>query len=470
MRLYNSLTKQKEPLETLTPETVSMYVCGPTTYDYLHIGNARPLVVFDTVARYLRHKGYTVNHVQNFTDVDDKIIARAKERGEDTAALSQRYIAEANADMERLGIDTTLFQAQPTVTDEMSAIIEMIADLIAKGHAYETRGNVYFHSPSYADYGVLKNINQDELQTRLDDDTHGKKHPTDFVLWKAKKDGEPSFDSPWGAGRPGWHIECSAMIKKHLGDTIDIHGGGGDLMFPHHENEIAQSVCANHAPLARYFMHNGFITIDNDKMSKSSGNFLTIREIGEQHGYAVLRFFLLSSHYRSALSYSDEAIASAKIGLERISTCMNHLRFLGEQATQTEQTDSETHLLEQAVEILEAFDTAMDDDFNTSLAFSSLFELITFINTHTREGGSEQFVTKLSLLLDILLEIIGISELLADDATDDADTARIEDLIAERTQAKKDKDFARADTIRGELTSMGVAIEDTRQGVKWRYL
>lgn len=482
--LYNSLTKRKELFENLQYGHVTMYVCGPTPYDYLHIGNARPMVVFDSLARYFRIKAFTVDHVQNFTDIDDKIIQRAREMGEDAQALSAKYMAEANYDMFALGINKDLLKAQPTVTEEMPAIIDMITTLLEKGNAYEVDGNVYFHTPSYPDYGVLKRINPDELQTRLDDDTHGKKHPMDFVLWKAKKEGEPSFDAPWGPGRPGWHIECSAMIKSHLGETIDIHAGGGDLMFPHHENEIAQSMCANdNAPLARYFLHNGFVTIDNDKMSKSTGNVLTVREAGEKYGYAVLRFFLLSSHYRSDLSYSDEAMAAAKKGLERVINCHRRLSGFRDNYIEIEKTrkltreemfpdDREKEIEQEGWQIIKNFEHAMEDDINTALAIGHMFDFVKLANTQVTASSSYDYLTFfLAFLADEMLETLGINpeKYQPTSAQNPDQFPMIEALVNERTQAKENKDYARADAIRDQLAAMGVSVEDKYHSITWRY-
>lgn len=465
INIYNSITKQKENFSTIEPNHVKMYVCGPTVYDNLHIGNARPLVVFDTIRRYLEYIGYKVTHIQNYTDVDDKIIARANETGISTTNLTQKFIQEAQIDMQRLNLLPYTFS--PKVTDEINIIIDMIDTLIKKGHAYERNGNVYFDSPSFSDYGILKNIDIEELQSRLENE-HIKKHPTDFVLWKAKKQDEPFFDSPWGQGRPGWHIECSAMVKKYLGETIDIHGGGMDLLFPHHENEIAQSTCANNAPLAHYFLHNGFINIDNEKMSKSSGNFFTIRDISNQYGYHVLRFFLLSSHYRSTLNYSDEAMSSAEAGLERIKQCLDNLDFWIENSISEDMSEKTCISKEDRfLKLIEAFNSSMQDDFNTAIAISIIFDLVKLANQNMNENVNQNFFKYTKFLLNKFLDILGIK--FNHTEKNNEKEKQIEDLIKQRTQAKKEKNFARADMIREQLSAMGITIEDTRAGVRWKY-
>ena len=457
IKLYNSLTKQKENLVTIEKNKVSMYVCGPTVYDFLHIGNARPLVVFDTVRRYLQHAGYSVTYVQNFTDVDDKIIKRANEQSVTMDVISQKYINEALHDMQGLNVMEPTHT--PKVTNEITEIIQMIQTLISSNNAYEINGNVYFYAPSDTGYGRLKNIDTDNLQTRLDDSDIGitKKHPTDFVLWKAKKDGEPYYDSPWGQGRPGWHIECSAMIKKYLGTTIDIHAGGIDLLFPHHENEIAQSQCANHAPLANYFMHNGFINIDNEKMAKSAGNFFTIRDVADKFGYDTLRFFLLSAHYRSAINYSDELLQASKVSLGRIRDCVLNLEFLIKNHTSGDTVPTSPNFVAM-------FNNAMADDFNTALASSAIFEYVKFANSNINETTALPSIQKAHTEITTLCDILGIQ---LQNKTNDL-AQEVENLITQRETARKQKDFAKADDIRNQLTNMGITLEDTRQGVRWK--
>ena len=382
MKVYNTLTRQKEEFIPREEGKVKMYVCGPTVYDYIHIGNARPYVVFDTVRRYLEYKGYDVTYVQNFTDVDDKIINRANKENSTMEAISNRYIEEAFHDAD--GLNVKRATVHPRVTQEMDGIIAMVQELIDKGFAYEDNGTVYYDTKKFPEYGKLSRKNLDELiagaseRVTIDD---AKKNPTDFVLWKPKKEGEPSWTSPWGEGRPGWHIECSVMAKHHLGDTIDIHAGGEDLIFPHHENEIAQSEAANGKPFAHYWMHNAFLNIDNHKMSKSAGNFFTVRDIVAKYDPMVLRFFMLSAHYRSPLNFSAELMESAANSLERIRTAVATLQFKAQNAEDSELTEQEKELLAQAAGFEAKFDQAMDDDFNTADAIAAIFELVKFANT-----------------------------------------------------------------------------------------
>ena len=465
MKLYNTMTRQKEEFVPMEEGKVKMYVCGPTVYDYIHIGNARPYVVFDTVRRYLEYKGYEVTYVQNFTDVDDKIINRANKEGKTMAEISNKYIEEAFRDAD--GLNVKRATVHPRVTEEMDGIIAMVQTLIDKGFAYEDHGTVYYDTKKFPEYGKLSRKNLDELiagaseRVTIDD---AKKNPTDFVLWKPKKEGEPSWTSPWGEGRPGWHIECSVMSKKYLGDEIDIHAGGEDLIFPHHENEIAQSEACNGKIFARYWMHNAFLNIDNKKMSKSLGNFFTVRDISEKYDLQVLRFFMLSAHYRSPLNFSAELMEAAKNGLERILTCAQNLQYRLEHAANSHMTEEESRLYEQAVTYVNRFDEAMDDDFNTADAISVIFELVKFINSNTGEESSKAYLQNLYEELKMLTDICGLliepkQELL------DAD---IEKLIQERQDARKQKNFARADEIRNELLEKGIVLEDTREGVKWK--
>ncbi len=467
MRIYNTLTKTKQEFVPIEEGKVRMYVCGPTVYNLIHIGNARPMIVFDTVRRYMEHKGYEVNYVSNFTDVDDKIIKAAIEEGVDASVISQRYIAECKKDMAAMNVKPAT--THPLATQEIDGMIDMIKTLIDKGHAYVAAdGTVYYRTRSFKDYGKLSHKNIDDLRggnrSLLVSGEDQKEDPLDFVLWKPKKDGEPYWESPWCKGRPGWHIECSVMSKKYLGDEIDIHAGGEDLIFPHHENEIAQSEACNGKIFARYWMHNAFLNIDNKKMSKSLGNFFTVRDISEKYDLQVLRFFMLSAHYRSLLNFSAELMEAAKNGLERILTCAQNLQYRLEHAVNSHMTEEESKLYEQAVTYVKRFDEAMDDDFNTADAISVIFELVKFINSNTGEESSKAYLQNLYEELKMLTDICGLiiepkQELL------DAD---IEKLIQERQDARKQKNFARADEIRNELLEKGIVLEDTREGVKWK--
>ena len=467
MRIYNTLTKTKQEFVPIEEGKVRMYVCGPTVYNLIHIGNARPMIVFDTVRRYMEHKGYEVNYVSNFTDVDDKIIKAAIEEGVDASVISQRYIAECKKDMAAMNVKPAT--THPLATQEIDGMIDMIKTLIDKGHAYVAAdGTVYYRTRSFKDYGKLSHKNIDDLRggnrSLLVSGEDQKEDPLDFVLWKPKKDGEPYWEAPWCNGRPGWHIECSVMSKKYLGDEIDIHAGGEDLIFPHHENEIAQSEACNGKIFARYWMHNAFLNIDNKKMSKSLGNFFTVRDISEKYDLQVLRFFMLSAHYRSPLNFSAELMEAAKNGLERILTCAQNLQYRLEHVANSHMTEEESRLYEQAVTYVNRFDEAMDDDFNTADAISVIFELVKFINSNTGEESSKAYLQNLYEELKMLTDICGLliepkQELL------DAD---IEKLIQERQDARKQKNFARADEIRNELLEKGIVLEDTREGVKWK--
>lgn len=466
MKLYNTLTGKKEEFVPLEPGKVKMYVCGPTVYDYIHIGNARPYVIFDTIRRYMEYKGYEVNYVQNFTDVDDKIIKKANAEGVESTVISERYIAEALKDAEGLNVEPAT--KNPKVTEEMDHIIEMIQTIIDKGHAYEVNGSVFFDTKSFEGYGKLSGKNIDDLEAgaRIEVDAQ-KKNPMDFVLWKPKKPGEPYWESPWGQGRPGWHIECSVMAKRYLGDTIDIHAGGEDLIFPHHENEIAQSESANGVQFAKYWLHNGFINVDNKKMSKSLGNFFTLREIVEHIPYDVVRFFILSGHYRSPINFSRELMEAAGNGLDRIKNAYNNLMFLEKNLT-GDMTDEEKALSKEADKFRVQFEQAMDDDFNTADAVTAIFEIAKFANVNCRDSSSKAFVTDIREKMLALCNILGIipyDEITVGRISEE----EIEKLIAERTAAKKAKDYAKADSIRAELLEKGVVIEDTRAGVRWSY-
>ena len=466
IRIYNTLSKKKEDFIPLEERKVRMYVCGPTVYNFIHIGNARPMIVFDTVRRYLEHKGYEVNFVSNFTDVDDKIIKKANEEGVSAEEISQRYIAECKKDME--GMNIMPATTHPLATQEIGGMIDMISELIDKGDAYAVNGTVYFRTRQFKDYGKLSHKNLDDLQagnrSLLVSGEDEKEDPLDFVLWKPKKEGEPYWKSPWGDGRPGWHIECSVMSKKYLGEQIDIHGGGEDLIFPHHENEIAQSESCSGKEFARYWMHNAFLNIDNRKMSKSLGNFFTVREISEKYDLQVLRFFMLNAHYRSPLNFSAELMESSKNALERIQTAVDNLKFLAEHASAQEMTPEEAAKAEEAAKYEKAFDDSMDDDFNTADAIAAIFDLVKFANTTADEKSSKAYADALREKIQGLCDIMGLitekkEELLDED---------IEKLIEERQAARKAKNFARADEIRAELLEKGIVLEDTREGVKWK--
>ena len=467
MKIFNTLSRQKEEFIPLQEGKVSMYVCGPTVYNLIHIGNARPMIVFDTARRYMEHKGYKVNYVSNFTDVDDKIIKKANEEGVEPSVISERYIEECKKDMEALNVKEAT--THPKATEEIDGMIEMIQTLIDKDHAYVAQdGTVYFKTRSFKEYGKLSHKNLDDLRSGgrslLVSGEDQKQDALDFVLWKPKKEGEPYWESPWCEGRPGWHIECSVMSKKYLGDEIDIHAGGEDLIFPHHENEIAQSEAANGKEFAKYWMHNGFLNIDNKKMSKSAGNFFTVRDISEKYDLQVLRFFMLSAHYRSPLNFSADLMEAAKNGLDRIVTSVANLNFLLENAKDGELTAKEQELLHEAKGFITKFDEAMDDDFNTADAISAIFELVKFTNTNVSEDSGKEFIQALKDEIVLLSDICG---LIVDKKEEILDTD-IEALIQERQAARKAKNFARADEIRDTLAAQGIILEDTREGVKWK--
>ena len=466
MKLYNTLTKKKEEFIPIVPGKVSMYVCGPTVYNFIHIGNARPMIIFDTARRYLEHKGYEVNYVSNFTDVDDKIIKKANEEGVPSEVISTRYIEECKKDMEAMNVKPAT--THPLATQEIGGMVEMIQELIEKGYAYNVDGTVYFRTRKFQEYGKLSHKNLDDLRSGnrslLVTGEDQKEDPLDFVLWKPKKEGEPSWPSPWSDGRPGWHIECSVMAKKYLGEEIDIHAGGEDLIFPHHENEIAQSVCCNGKTFARYWLHNGFLNIDNKKMSKSLGNFFTVREIGEKYDLQVLRMFMLSAHYRSPLNFSAELMEASKNSLERITNAVSNLKHLCGNAASEEATEEEKALMAELPSFEKKFDDAMDDDLNTADAVSAIFEMVRFANTHAGEKSSKEFLNAMKERIVSLSDVLGlIAE--KEEGILDAD---IEKLIEERQAARKARDFARADAIRDELLGKGIILEDTREGVKWK--
>ncbi len=467
MKIYNTLSKRKEEFVPLEEGKVKMYVCGPTVYNLIHIGNARPMIVFDTVRRYMEHKGYEVNYVSNFTDVDDKIIKKAIEEGVDASVISERYIAECKKDMAAMNVKPAT--THPKATEEICGMLDMIGTLIEKGHAYVAEdGTVYFRTRSFKEYGKLSHKNLDDLQggnrSLLVTGEDQKEDPLDFVLWKPKKEGEPYWESPWCNGRPGWHIECSVMSKKYLGDEIDIHAGGEDLVFPHHENEIAQSEAANGKQFAKYWMHNAFLNIDNKKMSKSAGNFFTVRDISEKYDLQVLRFFMLSAHYRSPLNFSAELMEAAQNGYDRIVTSVSNLNYLLENAASEKMSEEEAKLLEEAKGFIAKFDEAMDDDFNTADAIAAIFELVKFINTNVSAASSKEF---LQALKDEVLMLSDVCGLIVEKKQEMLDSD-IEALIEERQAARKAKNFARADEIRNELLEKGIILEDTREGVKWK--
>lgn len=466
IEIYNTLTKKKEEFKPITPNKVSMYVCGPTVYNFIHIGNARPMIVFDTVRRYFMYKGYEVNYVSNFTDVDDKIIKAAIEEGVDSEEISTRYIAECRKDMADMNILPAT--RNPQATQEIEGMINMIQTLIDKGYAYPVSdGTVYYRTRKFDGYGKLSHKNIEDLEGgHRDIKVTGdlKEDPLDFVLWKPKKEGEPSWPSPWCDGRPGWHIECSVMSKRYLGDTIDIHAGGEDLIFPHHENEIAQSEAANGVPFAHYWMHNAFLNINNKKMSKSLGNFFTVREISEKYDLQVLRFFMLTAHYRNPLNFSAELMESAKAGLDRILTGAERLKDLIEQADETDLSSAEMAGLQESEKFTTQFEKAMDDDFNTADAITAIFDFVKFLNTNTDENSSKAYLTGLHDSLWRLADVLGLILDREEENLDD----EIEELIQERQDARKNKDFAKADEIRDKLLAMGIVLEDTREGVKWK--
>ena len=467
MKLYNTLTRQKDEFVPITPGEVKMYSCGPTVYNYFHIGNARPFIMFDLLRRYLEYRGYQVTFVQNFTDIDDKVINKANEEGVDFNTIAERYIKEYYVDAEGLGIRKA--SVHPRATETMDAIIGIVQKLLDNGHAYlASNGDVYFRTKSFPEYGKLCHQPMEELQAGARISVgEVKEDPMDFAVWKAAKPGEPAWDTPWGSkGRPGWHIECSAMACKYLGETIDIHSGGLDLIFPHHENEIAQSEAANGKPFAHYWLHNGFLTIDNEKMSKSKGNFFMVRDAAKEFGYETIRMFMLSAHYRTPLNYSVESLEMNKASLARLYESRNNMEFRMEKAQGDTMTAGETAKLEQLQGYKQKFIDAMDDDLNTADALSAIFELVREINgwMSAHDDATRAFLTAAH---DLFMELTGVLNLAQKrDDTKDPDADRIEQLIAQRAEAKKAKNFAEADRIRDELAAMGILIKDTRQGVQ----
>lgn len=467
MKIFNTLSGRKEEFVPLEPGKVKMYVCGPTVYNYIHIGNARPMIVFDTVRRYLEYKGYDVNFVSNFTDVDDKIIKKAMEEGVDSSVISERYIKECKEDMAAMNVRPAT--VHPKATEEIDGMLDLIGTLVENGHAYKALdGTVYFRTSSFKKYGKLSHKNLEDLRSGFRElkvtGEDGKEDPSDFVLWKPKKEGEPYWESPWCQGRPGWHIECSAMSRKYLGEQIDIHGGGEDLIFPHHENEIAQSEAASGKTFAKYWMHNGFLNIDNKKMSKSLGNFFTVREISEKFDLQVLRFFMLSAHYRSPVNFSAELMEASKNGLERIDNGLEKLRELEGKVREERLLDSERASCQEVQNLIAKFEAAMEDDFNTADAVSAVFELVRLGNSTADAGSSKEYVAVLRKNLEALCDILGIVTEQKAEVLD----REVEAMLAARAQARKEKNFALADEIRKKLLDMGIVLEDTREGVKWK--
>ena len=460
MKLFNSMSGKKEEFIPIEEGKVKMYSCGPTVYNYFHIGNARPFIIFDTLRRYFEYLGYEVNFVQNFTDVDDKMIKRANEENITVAELADRFINEYFKDAQGLRIKKAT--VHPKATENIDAIIELISTLEEKGYAYEVNGDVYFSVKKFKDYGKLSHQPLENLELGARIEVGDKKRdPMDFALWKAKKEGEISWPSPWGEGRPGWHIECSAMANRYLGKTIDIHSGGKDLIFPHHENEIAQSECAHDASFANYWLHNGYINVDNQKMSKSLNNFFTVRDVSKEFEYIVIRFFMLSAHYRNPINFSHDLLNQAKAGLERINNALSKAKFLFENSTNNE--DDET-LINEVLSFKDAFKKAMDDDINTADAISVIFDMAKYANSNYDETTSKVVLDKFISLMEELMDVLGIKN----DETKEYLDSDIEKLIEERNQARKNKDFKRADEIRDTLKDNGIILEDTRSGVKWK--
>ncbi|HJI69114.1 MAG TPA: cysteine--tRNA ligase [Oscillospiraceae bacterium] len=462
MKVYNTLTRKKEELVPITPGEIKMYACGPTVYNYIHIGNARPLCIFDILRRYLEYRGYNVKFVQNFTDIDDKIIRRANEEHVDFSEISERYIKEFWTDAD--GLNVRHATINPKATENIDAIIQIISTLIEKGYAYEAQGDVYFSTEKFKDYGKLSHQPLEDLEAGARIMVgEVKREPMDFAVWKAAKPGEPAWDSPWGKGRPGWHIECSAMNWRYLGDTIDIHCGGQDLIFPHHENEIAQSECFTGKPFAHYWMHNGYINVDNVKMSKSLGNFFTVRDVAEKYGYEPIRYLLISAQYRSPINYSTDIIEQCISALNRLYTCRDSLDFELKNAADAEH-DGDKAIIDGFDKYREQFISAMDDDLNTADAIASIFELVRDINTNVvGKTPSKALVEGAIAMFDELTGVLGLVYNRKAETLD----SDVEALIEARTNARKEKNWAEADRIRDQLKEMGIVLEDTAQGVKW---
>ncbi|HBI91375.1 MAG TPA: cysteine--tRNA ligase [Terrisporobacter glycolicus] len=463
MKLFNTMTRAKEEFKPLEEGKVKMYVCGPTVYNYIHVGNARPFIIFDTLRRYLEYRGYDVTYVQNFTDVDDKIIKRGHEENIAPEEVAKKYIEEYFVDADGLGVKRAT--VHPQVTENIEEIIEFVKELEEKGYAYAVNGDVYFDTQKFNGYGKLSGIKQEELEagSRIEVNDQ-KRHPMDFVLWKSKKEGEPGWMSPWGEGRPGWHIECSVMSRRYLGDTIDIHAGGQDLKFPHHENEIAQSEARSGKTFSNYWMHNEYININNEKMSKSKGNFFTVRDISKLYDLEIVRFFMLSTHYRNPINFSDEILNQSKAGLERLYNAKERLEFIISKLNNDSENTEELKLEEELSSFRQRFIEAMDDDLNTADAVSVIFELAKFMNSNVNENSTKEFANKVLAEFNELTSVLNVVNKKQEDILDE----EIEKLIEARTNAKKNKDFKLADQIRDELLEKGIVLEDTRQGVKWR--
>lgn len=463
MKLFNTMTRSKEEFKPLEEGKVKMYVCGPTVYNYIHVGNARPFIIFDTLRRYLEYRGYDVTYVQNFTDVDDKIIKRGHEENIAPEEVAKKYIEEYFVDADGLGVKRAT--VHPQVTENIEEIIEFVKELEEKGYAYAVNGDVYFDTQKFNGYGKLSGIKQEELEagSRIEVNDQ-KRHPMDFVLWKSKKEGEPGWMSPWGEGRPGWHIECSVMSRRYLGDTIDIHAGGQDLKFPHHENEIAQSEARSGKTFSNYWMHNEYININNEKMSKSKGNFFTVRDISKLYDLEIVRFFMLSTHYRNPINFSDEILSQSKAGLERLYNAKERLEFIISKLNNDAENTEELKLEEELSSFRQRFIEAMDDDLNTADAVSVIFELAKFMNSNVNENSTKEFANKVLAEFNELTSVLNVVNKKQEDILDE----EIEKLIEARTNAKKNKDFKLADQIRDELLEKGIVLEDTRQGVKWR--
>ena len=463
MKIYNSLTNKKEEFKPIDPNEVKMYSCGPTVYNYFHIGNARPFIIFDTLRRYLEYRGYNVKFVQNFTDIDDKLINKANEENLTVSELAEKYIEEYFVDAQGLGIKKATIH--PRATENIDSIIDTVKKLEEKGYAYNVNGTVYFRTKKFKDYGKLSHQPLEDLEAgaRIEVNTD-KEDAMDFVLWKAKKEGEPAWESPWGEGRPGWHIECSAMVNRYLGESIDIHSGGKDLIFPHHENEIAQSEALSGKPFANYWMHNGYINVDNRKMSKSLGNFFTVRDVSKEFDYKTIRFFMMTAHYRSPINFSKDLIVAADNSLKRIHTAVENIMFILENSSDMQITAEEKTQRDAYMKYKDKFIEAMDDDLNTADSISVIFELVRDVNTfvNSQNSYSKEFLNGTLALINELTGVLGIEY-----AGKDTLSEEVEKLIEERQMARKAKDFAKADEIRNKLTEMGVILEDTRAGVKW---
>ncbi|MBE7027983.1 MAG: cysteine--tRNA ligase [Ruminococcaceae bacterium] len=463
MKIYNTMTRKKEEFIPLEQGKVKMYSCGPTVYNFFHIGNARPFIIFDTLRRYFEYLGYDVKFVQNFTDIDDKMIKNANELGITVKELADKYIEEYFKDAKGLKIKEA--SVHPKATENIDAIISIVKKLEEEGYAYNVDGDVYFETKKFEGYGKLSKQPLEDLEAGARIDVNEtKKHPTDFALWKKKKEGEPAWESPWGEGRPGWHIECSAMVNKYLGETIDIHSGGQDLIFPHHENEIAQSEAANGKPFARYWMHNGYINVNNEKMAKSKGNFFTVRDVAKKYDYEVIRFFMLSAHYRSAINFSDELLSQSESGLLRLYNCLYNLEFILAKAKGKEVREDEKETNAQIMSFKEKFCSAMDDDLNTADAIAVLFDMARYINSNINETSSAKLIEDAVSLYKELGSVLGILYKNQEDSI--PDNAKF--LLEKRAEARQNKDWALSDELRDELLKMGIEVMDTRQGTKIR--